>query len=543
MPSSAPDHLTALCKHLLEKQPKTILDVGIGFGKLGFLAREYLETWKDRVHPKSWEVKIHGIEAWEPYTTLPWIKTVYNDVYPGEVQRWCADYEVAGAYQGVDGYDLIVAGDVIEHLPKDEAVRALKTLLKACKGSVVVNLPLGAAWLNNQIVDGNAYEKHRSAWEAGDLQQLVGAEVVSQHVWGSSIKPVGYFVLKGQWKPAAAIPRMAPAADPAVPVSKNVILHVHNVRRCGGTGNFVYDFARCFPEFHHVALCVNDAVGDQAWIQAVSATMRSLYAPRLTPELLEDLNPQIVVLHGTTGARLGTGNPKADHPYSWLGGNGKRFVIAYHHIPTYPLVPADLDVFVSEHIKSKYQAFLGRMKAHAVIPPCTDLKPYVAVPRQGTASAPLVLTTAGKACDEARSALAQRNGAQGAWTVDHTPPGKLGAMPGYLRRFPYAVVWSGHQETWCRTVSEALAAGCVTLAHRAGAIPEQIEHGRNGFLFDGREDLLQLMDDIESNRIPPGKRQAVAQAGREWARHHVGFERLKADLYPHLMRGVLGSAS
>jgi len=71
MPSSAPDHIPAVLKHVMKLQPKRVLDVGVGYGKWGFLLREYLESWNDRVHPEDWEITITGVEVWEPYTRLP----------------------------------------------------------------------------------------------------------------------------------------------------------------------------------------------------------------------------------------------------------------------------------------------------------------------------------------------------------------------------------------------------------------------------------------------------------------------------------------
>lgn len=316
----------------------------------------------------------------------------------------------------------------------------------------------------------------------------------------------------------------------------NVILHVHNVRRCGGTSNFVYDFARCFPEFHHVALCVNDPAGDPAWIREVSAVMRTMYASQLTPELLEEIGPLIVVLHSTAGQHLAGEWPYGD----WLSGGGKRFVIGWHHTGTYPLVSVDLDVFVSQYVEGKYLQILDRMKQRIVVPPCTDLAPYAEIERVEFDPG-WVATTAGKGSEEARKVLAQRNGTSGAWVFDHSPPGKLGSMPGYLAQFQIAVIWSGHQETWCRTVSEAMAAGCLTIAHRAGAIPEQIEHGRTGFLFDTSDDLLKLLDEIETRQVAPERCALIAAEGRRWALENVGFPRLREALYPHLMRAVLGA--
>jgi len=316
---------------------------------------------------------------------------------------------------------------------------------------------------------------------------------------------------------------------------RSVMLHVHNVRRCGGTGNFVLDLARCFPEFQHVALCVNDAAGDPAWVQAVSPHMRTFYAPVLTKELLEEINPRFVNLHATTGKHLGTGDPKKDNPYPWLSDGGRRFVITWHHIGTYPLVPCDLNVFVSEYVKwNKYGKFLPLMKDHAVIPPCTDTRPFANIRRSPGASR--LATTAGKGCSEAQEVL-QKHSAY--WTFDHSPPGKVDAMPGYLAKYSLAVVWSGHQETWCRTVSETMAAGCLTIAHRAGAIPEQITDGKNGFLFDTADELSEILSRVQ--RMTADERDKIAQVGRDWATRHVSFARMRELFYPYLMRGILST--
>ena len=42
-------------------KPRSILDVGIGFGKWGLLFREYLDVMAGRVFPDQWQIKIDGI--------------------------------------------------------------------------------------------------------------------------------------------------------------------------------------------------------------------------------------------------------------------------------------------------------------------------------------------------------------------------------------------------------------------------------------------------------------------------------------------------
>lgn len=43
--------------------PKSILDLGVGFGKYGFLSREFLELPDSEVEYGKWKRTIHRIEA------------------------------------------------------------------------------------------------------------------------------------------------------------------------------------------------------------------------------------------------------------------------------------------------------------------------------------------------------------------------------------------------------------------------------------------------------------------------------------------------
>ena len=332
-----------------------------------------------------------------------------------------------------------------------------------------------------------------------------------------------------EWNGETAVLRQAQAVELDDTAERKIMLHVHNVRRCGGTGNFVYDMGQCFPEFQHVALCVNDAAGDPVWIRDVQNVMRVMYSPQITEALLDEINPRVVVLHATSGQRL-----EGNWPYPWLQAGGKRFVIRYHHIPTHPILPADLSVFVSEYVKSRYDQFLGKQISRwIVLPPCTNLAPYAGIDRPPHGRGKLA-TTGGKACAEMQ-ALMQTELKD--WEWDSNPPGRIGKFAAYLGRFPFAVIWSGRQETWCRTVTEALAAGCVVITHRAGAIPEQIEHGVNGFLFDGAQDLVPLLAQVQAmGKVDLAE---IAQAGREWAVENAGFERMREALYPFFTKALM----
>ena len=50
-------------------QPDSILDVGMGFGKYGFLSRKYLELFDGREKLNDWKRIIDSIEIFGNYVT------------------------------------------------------------------------------------------------------------------------------------------------------------------------------------------------------------------------------------------------------------------------------------------------------------------------------------------------------------------------------------------------------------------------------------------------------------------------------------------
>jgi SAM-dependent methyltransferase len=143
--------------HIVEQaQPESILDVGVGFGKWGILCREMLEAKHGRLRPSEWRLRIDGIEIHAAYENPLW-HLAYGHVFQGDVTTIIDD---------MDHYDLIIAGDVIEHLDKDAGMELLCKLVQ--RGTlVVVATPRG--YMEQGELLGNEYEAHRSGWEAQDF--------------------------------------------------------------------------------------------------------------------------------------------------------------------------------------------------------------------------------------------------------------------------------------------------------------------------------------------------------------------------------------
>ena len=184
MPVSIHIQVTECLERIIKLKPKSVLDIGCGFGKWGYLCREYLDVFHGRPYPDQWTTRIDGIEFFEPYI-MDHQRFLYSNILIGDVRDLCKE---------VDEYDLIIAGDVIEHLYKDEAEEVLETLYGKARQMLMVNIPLGPGWIHPEEY-GNPAELHRSEWYADDFQPF-RAECV-QYGSDESLKYGSFFCRKG----------------------------------------------------------------------------------------------------------------------------------------------------------------------------------------------------------------------------------------------------------------------------------------------------------------------------------------------------------
>jgi len=158
MPVSCSGHISHCIAHIITCAPQSVLDVGCGFGLWGFLCRMYLDVMPERVQPPDWKIRIDGIEIHAPYIQAHQ-RSLYNHVHIADICEMAPQ---------LDPYDLIIAGDVIEHLDKDDGETVLRTLYGKARKALLVNIPLGAGW-EHGIVHDNPGELHRSQWEYEDF--------------------------------------------------------------------------------------------------------------------------------------------------------------------------------------------------------------------------------------------------------------------------------------------------------------------------------------------------------------------------------------
>jgi hypothetical protein len=152
-------------------QPTSVLDIGPGYGKWGLLIREALDFMHGRHKPEEFQVRIEGLEAFEGYSS-PLYGWVYDEVRNGDV---------ASMVEALPAYDLVVMGDVIEHMPKEVGLRVLRSLLKTSR-NVIVTTP--SEFFEQEVPD-NPWESHKSVWTREDFAewpydfQLIGMAFVA----------------------------------------------------------------------------------------------------------------------------------------------------------------------------------------------------------------------------------------------------------------------------------------------------------------------------------------------------------------------------
>ena len=161
MPTACWKHLSFVVEILRELQPRSVLDVGTGFGKYGFLVREYLDIYNYRIYRRDWGVRLEGIEAYQPYL-LGHQQQIYDALHVGDACK---------VIQGLGRYDMVIAGDVVEHQQKPDALTLLEAMRVHARSWVLVSIPLGGAWPQEQY-DRNPFEAHRSQWSPGELRRL-----------------------------------------------------------------------------------------------------------------------------------------------------------------------------------------------------------------------------------------------------------------------------------------------------------------------------------------------------------------------------------
>lgn len=115
------------------KPTDTVLDIGAGSGTYAILLDGYFEH-------------MDAVEAFAPNIKNHKLENKYNQVFNSDIQ----DFEF-------EHYDLVIMGDILEHLTVEQAQKVLKYILPKCN-QIIVAVPY---MLEQEEVAGNVFEIHK----------------------------------------------------------------------------------------------------------------------------------------------------------------------------------------------------------------------------------------------------------------------------------------------------------------------------------------------------------------------------------------------
>lgn len=136
MPTSDPANKLWTIRKIKKLNPSTVLDVGAGMG-------DYLELIKTYVGDK---VKVDAIEVWQPYVEKYKLKERYDNLFVLDAREF-NNFK----------YDLVICGDVLEHMSEKDAVDLWNKISKSAKNAII-SIPI--IHHPQDEYDNNPYEVH-----------------------------------------------------------------------------------------------------------------------------------------------------------------------------------------------------------------------------------------------------------------------------------------------------------------------------------------------------------------------------------------------
>lgn len=133
--NSMPEGKPYAIQRIIEINPSSVLDVGAGRGAYATILNPFLPN-----------LTIDALEIWEPYIEKYGLAKKYRNVY-------LADAREHDNY----AYDLVIFGDVLEHMKKEDAIKLWDKASKQANFALI-SIPINHC--PQDELDGNPYEVH-----------------------------------------------------------------------------------------------------------------------------------------------------------------------------------------------------------------------------------------------------------------------------------------------------------------------------------------------------------------------------------------------
>jgi 2-polyprenyl-3-methyl-5-hydroxy-6-metoxy-1,4-benzoquinol methylase len=162
MMTSFIENVSPIISAIADLRPKSILDIGGGFGKFSLMAREALLSLQAEAgdllpHDR---LSIDCAESCRYFQELPYHTALYNSHFHGDART--LDSSI------VAGYDLVLLIDVVEHWTKPEAQTLIRRILEAKHPLVLVSTPREVCFYKQEYY-GKDCPRHVSQWKYEDF--------------------------------------------------------------------------------------------------------------------------------------------------------------------------------------------------------------------------------------------------------------------------------------------------------------------------------------------------------------------------------------
>lgn len=165
MASSDLQIIPYVLSNLAQTEFKSVLDVGMGFGKYGYLIRDYFDLMKaekpEEFKRENWRLKIDGVEAFEQFVGERQ-KMSYDDIHIGD----CRD-----VVSKLGQYDVIIMIAALIHMSREDGLKLIREMYEHCDQYVLFTAP--PVVLPQDDVFDNPYEIHHDVvWSPEDLKEF-----------------------------------------------------------------------------------------------------------------------------------------------------------------------------------------------------------------------------------------------------------------------------------------------------------------------------------------------------------------------------------
>lgn len=161
-----------------ENKITRVLDIGAGSGT-------YINLIKLKNNICS-SAEWVGVEAWQNYINEFKLDDKYDTVINQDVRKL--------EWDSLGNFSVAIAGDILEHMSKDEAIILVDTIMSRCN-TLIISIPI--VHMPQDEVNGNPYEVHvKDDWSHNEVLETWGEYIKTFYRKSSKSKIAVYWLSK-----------------------------------------------------------------------------------------------------------------------------------------------------------------------------------------------------------------------------------------------------------------------------------------------------------------------------------------------------------